>query len=240
MPQLFYDMIGRFCPGAIVMVTAWMVYATPSVVVSSIFKQTTEKTYDHPILVYAILALAAYFIADMLNQIWLIWFKKYLIKVTVETPPHRETESYFDHWIKLNGSVFKNVCHPEITKEFIEKKELPRYIMLDYLRIYMPVEAVRLLKVKAEYRLSSVIVVGYSFLLIVNLLFMFLAFSYQGLEYEFYERLGFGSFLFACILLSSIRAIKSFDRFENGIVIAWLICVYDQTKNLKINQTIKY
>ena len=163
-----------------------------------------------------------------------------MIKVTVETPTHRETESYFDHWIKLNGSVFKNVCHPEITKEFIEKKELPRYIMLDYLRIYMPVEAVRLLKVKAEYRLSSVIVVGYSFLLIVNLLFMFLAFSYQGLEYEFYERLGFGSFLFACILLSSIRAIKSFDRFENGIVIAWLICVYDQTKNLKINQTIKY
>ncbi len=217
-PQLFYDMIGRFCPGAIVIATAWMVWEGPSQVTTLKLTRNAEKISDLPVFAYILLTLVAYFIADMLYQVWCMGRKLF--------PYNGKGEYCFSDWNELRASICNWGIDPI---DIVSIDQFPaNYIMLDYLRTHKSNEAVRLLKLKAECRLSAVIVIGYSLLVILNPFIMVCAGD------TYIERLERGIlevFMFLCAFLNYYREKKSKKRFENGVTIAWLMCVFDEKEN---------
>lgn len=209
-PQVFYDMIGRFCPGAVVMIVAWAVMDGPSDMVAQFLPTANAKGSDLPFYAYIALALAAYFIADMLYQVSRKLF-----------PRKDVVSSGLDDWKKRYRLLYN-------VEACMKKEDLPPiYIMLDYLRIHRPDEAIRLLKLKAERRLSAVIVVGFPLLGFMSILFCLKRLCSGSFDWE---RLTLTAFLFTCAALSYLRVKKSQDRFSNGTVIAFLTCVYEKDK----------
>ena len=205
-PYIFYDLIGRFCPGLIVMITGVAVVVGPRKIWLDVLSAASDKSSALPILpvyIYVVLALAAYFFADMLYQIWRTLFSK------------KQSINPCDDWKQRKKQLNENGM------EFMDA-ELPKdYVMLDYLRIHMPGEAHRLLKVKAEQRLSAVIVIGYSLLSIINFLLLF-----DPDRFGFEEWI-FETFLVLCAVLSYFRERESAKHLKIGTVLAWLTCVYE-------------
>ncbi len=206
-PHVFYDMIGRFCPGLIVLITGLVVVVGPRKIWLGILSAASDKTNALPILpvyIYVVLALAAYFFADMLHQVWRTFFSK-----------KQSISSCLDDWKKRKKLLNENGM------ELIDA-DLPKdYVMLDYLRIRIPVEAHRLLKIKAEQRSSAVIVIGYSLLSIINFLLLFDSdrFIVDGWIFEI--------FLVLCAVLSHLRERNSAKHLKIGTVTAWLTCAYE-------------
>ncbi len=211
------------------MMTGWMVWKGPICVASRIFSETNEKLIDLPIYIYLALALTAYLTADVLYQVWR-FFRFFLNKL-----PRFIREKLLDF---LNMSLKESNALGEWKKlrAFFGRSEadinnLPeKYILLDFLRTQNPSEAIRLLKVRAEHRLSAVISVGYFLLFIVNF-FCFPSCSQ--------ERLILAAVLAICSIASFFRAIRSHFTYNNGILIAFLISVTNLSRDKKPNRFIK-
>lgn len=208
-PQFFYDMIGRFCPGAIVMLTTLIVIYGPGDIDRNLLHKIADKAQRFPIYTYVGIALASYFIADILDIVY-------------RQATSRSSEKAMDSAALI--AQWKRLHEYDLT----DPKTPAGFIMLDYLRIHMPSEATRLLKLRAEARFSEVITVGYILLAIVNNVLLLSCPIKQ-------ERVWLELGLLVCAGLSHWRAKTLHHKRKNGITVAWLNCVYGKVnKNIRL------
>ncbi|MCI0565441.1 MAG: hypothetical protein MN733_43810 [Nitrososphaera sp.] len=204
--QTIYDLIGRIVPAAVVLSLVFVVLQLPTLrelpgTISWLKESTNTATGMLGVL-------AAYTVGVVMGQIYSVTLGKLF--------------SGRDKTIE-NECLQKCLLEHNCTLEALGRKplhidlvHLPRtFVMHDHLRLVAPTEIPRLLKVRAERRMSEVIMLGAVVLSVFNAVFLVTQFSSYRLILE------------VILALTALGAWRSADRrlknFTNGTMIMWLM-----------------
>lgn len=208
-PQVFYDFIGRVMPGAVIMITGYLLVFGPDRAVK-IVSRTSAKPSLLNLWSFLLLALAAYVVGIVMGQIWIITFGKIRSKSRKEAA---------QQCMKLGVTQYNKVKKALGKSELaLNLTELPDFfIMLDHLRVCSSTESSRLLKLRAEKRLCQGLFVELGILSIVNIYFMY------GFSEEFFTaRVVLEIFMIITMFCCWTWMVRLERYFMTGTCLAWL------------------
>jgi hypothetical protein len=207
-PQVFYDLVARVVPGAVVLTLGAAVTSGPEELVAALASGRIGTALGG--FTGASLALIfSYVMGSVVGQLWVLTGEKFIASWENQTATASRAACLLEH------NLSEVACgRPALP---ITEAQMPRvFVMQDHLRDGSEGEALRLLKLRAEERLCHVLVVGFALLFIVNgliLLFVEMAFSRWAIEVA----------LILGIVACYSRAKRICGYRINGTCIAWLI-----------------
>jgi hypothetical protein len=156
-PEIFYDIIARIIPGSVLVLAATMIYLGPSKVVKNLLSDSTEINVQLTLL----FLLLAYLVAVVTGQAWNV---------------AGDGEKRWREWARRRREKKKKKSKEVETAKPIEI-EKAQDVPFDTEKAFFQVrkdlsqEASRLVKIQAEKSLCEVLIVGFSALWPVDLLF---------------------------------------------------------------------
>jgi hypothetical protein len=159
-PQIFYDLIARVTPGAIILIIGYLTFSGPGKAIKNIISASSKlNIFNFGMFVLGF--ILSYILGTILYELWAITFKKAQEKWS-EEKIRNTIDLAIDYHNKMRDVL--GVKPLKVTKD-----DLPRYhIMHDHLRRNSEAEAYRLLKLRAEQRLGQVLFMGFFLLSIIN------------------------------------------------------------------------
>ena len=152
-PQVFYDAIVRIVPGFVSIFAWYLTILGPSQAVHNL-TDTDQNIFGLGAVTW--LAALSYVLGFILKELWYLTFNKLKQKAT--------EKSAIDEYKEHRGCLGKSVSD-------LEGQDLPdAHVMHDYVRIYLPSEGARLLKLRAERNLCRTLFTGLFLLPVVNIL----------------------------------------------------------------------
>lgn len=205
-PQTVYDLIGRILPGSVVLLLAFLVIRLPSLqdlpsVVARLNELATPATVT-------LAVIATYTVGVVLGQIYAVTLGKLLARRDKRIENKCREDCFSEHELTLQALGQK--------PQPIDQTRLPRtFVMHDHMRLVSPNETARLLKVRAERRMSEVIALGSILSIIANTCLLIRDSSIYRLVLE------------AILVLTAIGAwragVRRLKNFTNGTTIMWLM-----------------
>ncbi len=208
-PQIYYDLIARITPGLILFATSFFVWKGHAITIQdihTIFGWLASK--DSPtMLMFLSYVIASYILAIVLDGIWM-----YFESITGYS--HRVFNKLLDACTKKALSDFKTM-NPNI--EFVDLNyQFPGIaLMYDFIRLQQPTIGARLVKLRAEFHMCRILMLGWSILAILNIL-------------NFYQNPYLTVSILEIFLLIGIGALirthkHLYERFIWGICNHWLL-----------------
>jgi hypothetical protein len=192
-PQIFYDLIGRIVPGAVISGSAFLLLDDPkSALLNAVTWSDGTSNQLAPALVILLVGLViAYTVGTLLGGIWFTLSK--LFKKKSAIPAEAEDPDVDKNTVKIPRPeiIFKN------GKAIVPDKWIS-YIY-DYIQMRCPRTAGRIAKLRAEWHMCGVIIVGSAILFLLNLYKLFTDFTTASLYFE----IGLALAFFAAYSLSS-------------------------------------
>jgi hypothetical protein len=178
-PHVFYDLIARVVPGSITLLGVYSVVAGPAKAARSALNGAPEGSGVRfsSLLVWLLLS---YVVGRMLAEISVAASP---ILKELGKKGSRAMGRIRKRWHKKTNKTKKNGCKAEYdvlaaflgegqTRPAWAGKAWPkRHVLHDHLRLYAPSQAVRILKLHAEWRMLNSLVVGLIAVLLVNLVY---------------------------------------------------------------------
>jgi len=160
-PQVFFDLIARIIPG-LAIVIAWYVTTlgpnkTLDTLVTASSKQNILNFWS-----FALLTILSYLLGFILNELWSLTFGRIKRRVFRE-----KTGKYLESCLADNDKMRKCFGESELGLTIEDFPAL--HIIHDHLRLYSDSEGYRLLKLRAEARLSEALFIGLLLLPIINI-----------------------------------------------------------------------
>jgi len=200
-PQLFFDLVGRVIPGAILLVATYSVVLGPQ---ASIKDMVQRDLFSVGLTILWL--FLAYCIGLMGGQLWVSTLGKLIKKRELRTERKAVEGALADH-----NQVQECLGEPLLS---INTDRLPRvYLMHDQLRLVAREEALRLLKLKAEQRLCHALFLGLTILAIVNLVLFLIRPSS--------ERVVLEVVLILVVAACWQRAMRMIEFFATGTCVVW-------------------
>jgi hypothetical protein len=206
-PQLFYDFLARIVPGAVLIVVTAFVVSTPA---SNIDLLLTSHFGDKTVAFTRLLwgGLGAYLIGFLLSQMWLTMMPRRLKDRLTNVEAECKQDRLAEH-----NRVLVALGYPS---ENIQPEDLPQaFVMREQLRLVVPNEALRLLKVRAERRICQILMIGLSILFLVNLVYFTFDFGTDRILLEL--------IFVVAVFLCWKREHRLHEHFVNGTTVLWLI-----------------
>ena len=158
-PQLFFDIIGRVIPGALILLAAGVVQSGQIASIKASIATDKGEVAWAGVLVSL---LISYFLGFCLTQVW----HGTLGRLARERNLKIEAECKAARLAEHNQ-----------TQKLLGQKPLPfapeqlpeLFVMHDHLRVALPREASRLLKLRSESRICHCVIIGFSILCVINL-----------------------------------------------------------------------
>jgi len=211
-PEFFYDLIGRVIPGFVVIIMWYLTILGPNKAIDTITRVSSQS--NQPIFnlwSFSILLAIAYLLGLILEEIWSVTFWR----IKGNKRGSREAQQ-IDWCIAEYERVRKCLGQPELG---LQRQDLPPIqIVQDHLRLHSQSEAYRLVKLRAETRLSDTLFTGLLLLPVINVLFWYRDSRFLMLDRIFLEL----ALILAIVILW--RAGDSFHRFYvGGTHMSWLL-----------------
>ncbi len=206
-PQLFYDFLARIVPGAILIVTSAFVIFGPIHVATFIFNPPENyKLFAFgPLLLWI---LGSYIIGFAFGQLW-----ETTIGRLFKSKAHKLVQECQEECLEEHNRVLTSLCRPTLS---ISASDLPpTFVMRDHIRYVAPLDAVRLLKVRAERRLCHVLILGLSVLAILNVKYLLPPLQN--------DRIALEVFLVLAVILCCTRSRRQLKYLANGVSIGWFV-----------------
>lgn len=205
-PQTIYDLIGRIVPAAVVIFLIFLVLRLPTFQELPGAISWLKENTNTAVVLFGI--IAAYVVGVVLGQIYSVTLGKVFSGRDKVIEKKCLEKCLWEH-----NSVLKALGREPLQ---IDVGQLPRtFVMHDHLRLVAPTEIPRLLKVRAERRMSEVMVLGALASSVFNAVLLAVQFSSYRLVLE------------VILILSTLGAWRSADRrlknFTNGTTIMWLM-----------------
>ena len=160
-PQIFYDLIARVMPGALLFITGFVTFVGPRETVR-IIVDTSSKQELFTFWTFLAISILSYFLSLLLSEIDSILWEKIRGKKT-----KAKTKQCLNKCITEYNSLRKLFGEPALE---LKNDDFPSiYFMHDNLRPYSASETYRLLKLRAEQHLCEILFTGYFFLSIINI-----------------------------------------------------------------------
>lgn len=204
-PQVFYDLVARVVPGAVVLTLGAAVAAGPEELVAA-FASGRLGTALGGFAGASLALMFSYVTGSVVGQLWTLTGEKLVANWENQAATAGREACLLEH------NLAEIACgRPPIS---ITGDQMPRvFVMQDHLRDGSEGEALRLLKLRAEERLCHVLVVGFALLSILNLTLVEMTRSRWTLE---------GALILGIVACYS-RAKRIYGYRINGTCIAWLI-----------------
>ncbi|UCE99123.1 MAG: hypothetical protein JSV82_08065 [Planctomycetota bacterium] len=205
-PQLFYDFLARIVPGSIVMVlTAIIIFGLGDF--DSFSLSGLEQVEQLTFVRVFIWVLEAYLIGLILGQISEMTLARLLKKKFKKIEKESKTKCLEQH-NRIADALGKPVLR-------IKADDLPAiHSMRNHLRHVDPADAARLLKIRAERRLCEVLIVGFSILWPIDLIFLLLETNA--------ERLILIILIPVLTIIFWARVLRAQRNLANGTTVGWL------------------
>lgn len=159
-PQVFYDLVARVVPGAVVLTVGAAVAAGPEELVAA-FASGRLGTALGGFAGASLALMFSYVTGSVVGQLWVLTGEKLVASWENRTATENREACLLEH------NRAEIACgRPPIA---ITGAEMPRvFVMQDHLRDGSEGEALRLLKLRAKERLCHVLVIGFGLLAIAN------------------------------------------------------------------------
>ena len=164
-PQVFYDLIARVVPGAVVAIMWYLTILGPKKAINTLITILSKQNLIS-LWSFALLIMLAYVLGFILNGLWDLTFRKIKRKTSEERKSRhlRSNIAQYDRIRKCFGRPGLEFGH----------EDLPSiHTMHDHLRLRSDSEAYRLVKLRAERTLCEALFTGIFLLPIVNILFWY-------------------------------------------------------------------
>ena len=204
-PQLFMDFIGRIIPGAAILLAAVVMRKGSFSAFHETLNNVQEKSPWASLLVAT---LVAYLIGFFLDQFWRDTFDRFTSKKIHERELELKKKRIAEH---------NRVQHLFGRKPInLKVEDLPEwFVMHDHLRLTLPREASRLLKLRSEIQLCQCIILGYTGLCAYNFRFWLLTDDQKITE----------GFMVGSVIACWIWRFKLYEYLATGVCVAWLSLV---------------
>lgn len=214
-PQVYYDLIARLIPGAIILLSTATIYYGPNIMANNIknligYKDTVIHTSFTFIMIFSLLS---YTVAILAMGIWSLFVKL-----------SKKTNLVFlkDDDILLNETQNKLKNDLQNASQIVQIREDPHTLQVpslafiyDFIRFRAPDVGARLVKVRAECHMCAVLVTGLTILSIIHLIILILNPTISKIVLECV-------FLLGCIAFwYFMRDLE--QRFMTGICNYWAI-----------------
>jgi hypothetical protein len=201
------DFIGRVVPGATILLAARMVADGNWNALSTVLAKDGDGI-NWAVLLPGL--LACYIIGVSMSQLWYLTLRRFTVKRHT-----RDERKCKERCLKEHNQLLKSLGREGFT---FAHGALPRgYVMHDHLRITLPHEASRLLKLQSESRLCRSLVMGLGLLCLVNLIFIFRHFSGERAIIEI--------IMIILVVTSWQRDFRLQEYYMNGTCVMWLALV---------------
>jgi len=166
-PQVFYDLIARVIPGMVLLTMWYLTILGPNKAIDAITMISSQSNQNiFNFWSFAVLLTISYLVGIILDEIWTLTFRR--IK---RQERRRRRVKYIDRCLVQNDQIRKCLGEPELG---LERRDLPPlHILHDHLRFHSQSESYRLLKLRAEARLSKILFTGFFLLPVINVLFWY-------------------------------------------------------------------
>ena len=171
-PQIFYDLIARVIPGFVMIITWYLTIVGPSEAINTI-KIVYSKQDKSNFWLAVLLFILSYVLSFILDELWPLFRKirKIIRKITKGQKEKDKEKERIESCIAENNKIRK--CFGESELEF-ENKDWPSFwVIYGHLRLYSQSEVYRLLKLRAEAQLCTILFIGFLPLPIINILFWY-------------------------------------------------------------------
>ena len=216
-PQVFYDIIARLIPGIMVLtISLFINYGSDRVF--GLIGNLVGKREDLFHVSFSLIGLtlvASYTISIVLMGIWSLFLR--LFKIGKWNTVFLKTEQ--KKWKDINDNCRSNIgirvdCMPARISED-EGTAFSLSFVYDYVRLHAPDVGSRLVKIRAEIHMCTVLLTGFMFLTVWNSINLFKMFSLESLIIETLLILSiFGLFYF-------MKDLE--ERFMTGLCNYWFI-----------------
>lgn len=211
-PQVFYDLIARVIPGFVVIMMWYLTILGPNKAmdtINTVSSQSNQTVFSF--WSFAVLLTISYLIGLILEELWYLTFGR--IKRNRRSPRQAE---HIDWCITQHEKIRKCLREPELG---LQRQDLPPlHIVHDHLRLHSQSEAYRLVKLRAEARLSETLFTGLLPLPVVNILFW-----YRDSRLLMLDRI----VLELALILAIVILWRASDRFHKfyvgGTYTSWLL-----------------
>ena len=206
-PQVFYDLVARVVPGAVVLTLGAAVTYGPGEIVAA-FSSGKVGTALGGFAGASLALMFSYVTGSIVGQIWVLTGEKLVGNWEEQIATEMRNACLLEH------NLAEIACgRPALP---ITEAQMPRiFVMQDHLRDGSEGEAMRMLKLRAEERLCHVLVVGFTILSLVN-----------GWNLAFVEMTCFRWTIEGVLILGIIACYSRAKRIcgyrINGTCIAWL------------------
>ena len=203
-PQVFYDVVARIMPGFVSIIAWYLVILGPN---QAIYNLTTDQKILN-LGSFTWLVTFSYVLGFILKESWNLTLRKLKQKTTVK-----------------QNSIEQCNKHRECLKEPklpLKSQNLPAtHVMHDYVRIYLPSEGARLLKLRAERDLCGALFTGLFLLPVVNALLWYLDHRQLASDRVFLEMITVAA------LVALWTANSRFQKFyKGGTCTSWLLLCF--------------
>mgnify|MGYP000877278790 CR=1 FL=1 len=211
-PQVFYDIIGRFCPGLILITTSVIIFRG----IQENFFSVANSLNNYPFAIYIVCIVMAYLIADFTHQVWRSI--EYLLSLVKSSgrPTQLCPIDVLNIWQRMAQTTRKQGLDLKFPEDQVEE-----FAMLDYLRHKNPDDAIRLLKVRAESRFSASICVGFFFFAILCI-----CLSDPFPKGSYLDQQVTGVVLVVLSVLSFFRCRDREEKLRLGLIMAFLMSAH--------------
>jgi hypothetical protein len=200
-PQLFFDLVGRVLPGAILILTGFAVVFGPSRALS-LMSNKDPLTFGSSVL----WSVLAYFLGLMASQLWGATIGK-----LAKRRESKIDQKCLEKCLAEHNRIQEALGGPQI---HISPDKLPRvFVMHDHLRLVDKDEALRLLKLLAEQRLCHSVSFGFLAMVILNI-WLYVSDPSR-------ERLVLEGGIVLVIIVFWGRALRLREFFATGTCVAW-------------------
>ena len=207
-PNVFFDLLGRVAPGALVLLTATAIVVGPAPLLDVVKSGAIQKSLSGLLPTCAVILLS-YFVGVCLSEIWNHTIAR-LYKNRARRRRANIRTRRLDEHLRLEKLIDGDAVLA--TKE----EDLPDiFVMYDHLREEGSANATRLLKLRSEERFYDVVSCGLSILLPVDIFYLFV--DYRD------DRLILLILMIAAIILSYFKGRRSLEYFVGGTCSTWLL-----------------
>lgn len=210
-PQVFYDLIARVIPGFVLIMMWYLTILGPNKAIDTIITISSEPGQSvFSFWSFAMLVILSYVLGFVLDELRSLTFGR-IRRQSLK----RKRRKYVESCIAHDSKIRKCFGGPALE---LENQDLPPlHTIHDHLRLHSQSEAYRLLKLRAEARLSEVIFTGFSPLPLINILFW-----YKDSKLLMLDRMVLELVLIIA-MIAFWRASNRFQKFYiTGVYTSWL------------------
>ncbi len=165
-PQLFYDFISIIIPGFITLVGIYFTTIGPKTALNNIFSNNSEYNFSN-FWIFLFIIIISYIVGFLLQQLSDLLLNRFKVK-NIKHIYKKCTTDYFEL-----DQLYQNIKNKQGNK-FNIKKDPDYFAMSSQLQLIFPEEMKRILKLRAEARMSQSLVISVSAIGISNIIIIFL------------------------------------------------------------------